>query len=145
MGKAKQPQNPRRVCIAGYEYPVVVRPGLRYDGEGVGGLYIPDTQIMINGDSSPDRRAMNLLHEVLHGINRHFIVPEILKLTDEQEEILVTALAPALWDTMRRNQWLTGDMADGPPLTKKRAAAALAKKVAPRYIRKRKTKLRTKV
>jgi hypothetical protein len=90
------------VVIAGYDYPVVNKDRLEHDKRVCHGLFSADDKITIRA-ASLDREWWTLVHEMLHAINHHYHVQEIMKWDEDQEEIHTTLLGDALFDTLKRN------------------------------------------
>lgn len=67
-------------------------------------------RIALRPGMAPDREAITVVHEVLHAIT------EMVGLTDrfdaDQEEDIVSRLAPALLDVLRRNPQLVAYLAE---------------------------------
>jgi len=95
---------PERVQIGPYTYPVVCdeRGHIKYEhGKRVliwGAMQYIEHRILIDPNMSPQKSAVTLLHEVMHGCD------DLAGNADlDNEERIICALAPILLDTLRRN------------------------------------------
>ena len=77
-----------------------------------GRCWVSRQEIVLNPANGPDYQAVVLLHEVLHALWATTGLTE--RVEGELAEMVISALAPALVDTLRRNPELTRVVASLP-------------------------------
>ena len=90
---------PKQVEIIGQLWSVEVHP--QWDSGVLGDCDYTNHRIRINDRCSPSTAVEVFLHELLHAILA--AMGALVGIEDETEERIVSALAPGLWDTFRRN------------------------------------------
>lgn len=107
---------PESIRIGGVEYGIVFEPFLSNENghELLGQIRYQQGIIALseNAEMCHDVACMTLLHEVLHGLARHF------DLALEDEETIVDAFARGLFQVLQDNADRLFDLKEGPDIAK---------------------------
>ena len=92
---------PRRLKVGPHRYAVECSTDLLFHGDRRGSTDVDRHRIIVASDLAPSLTRETVLHELLHAL--WDTTPLRLEPISKREEDVVTALAPPLLDTLRRN------------------------------------------
>ena len=93
---------PESATIGPFVYPIVENGDITYEAGVYGRIEYQPHRILLSPDSSECRQRAVLLYELLHGVFDYLGLSD--RIDEDHEERIITSLAPALLDTLRRNR-----------------------------------------